>query len=100
MEPLAASELLDSVHHQWQRIFGTAGKGVCGTDSRRDERCVGDELLRSAEVQSALEDAGGAWQIPASEVGEAKKEQPPTERKQMIGLFSDLHGGLGLSDRL
>src|SRR5262249_13985484 len=44
--------------------------------------------------------AGGAWESPAPEVRVAEIEQPVAQRPGIIDLFSDLHGILGVPDRL
>ena len=73
---LATAELLDGARDQRERLVSPAGEGVGGAEGRGDERCLGDELPRSAEVEAPLEDPGRAREIPATEVGEAEIEQP------------------------
>ena len=73
---LATAELLDGARDQRERLISTAGEGVGGAEGRGDDRCPVDELPRPAEVEASLEDPGRAWEIPATEVGEAEIEQP------------------------
>jgi hypothetical protein len=74
---LATAEVRDGTRDQRQRLVSPAGEGVGGAEGRRDERCPGDELPRSAEVEAPLEDPGGAREIPATEMGAPEIEQPP-----------------------
>src|SRR5262249_15767949 len=77
-----------------------ASEDVGGTESRGAERCVYDKLPRSAEVEAPLEDRDRPREISATEVGEAKAEQPEGQRHRMIGCFSDPHGDLSMLDGL
>src|SRR4029450_9018309 len=86
--------------HQRGRLVSPAGEGVCGAESRRDDRPPAAEPPRSAEVEASLEDPGRAWEIPATELGAAQIEQPDGQREGMIGRSSGLHGGLGVPDGL
>ncbi len=99
--PLAIAELLDGARDQRERLVGPAGEGVGGAKGRGDERCPGDDLPRSAEVEAALEDPRRAGEIPAAEVGEPEIGQRVVQREgMMIGRLGDLHGGLGVPDGL
>ena len=97
---LAAAELLDGARDQGERLVSPAGEGVDGAEGRGDVRCPDDELPRSAELETPLEDPGRAREIAATEVGAPEIEQPQVQRKGMIGRFGDPHGGLGVPDGL
>ena len=94
------TERLDGVGDQRERLVSPAGEGVDGAEGRSDDRCPDDELPRSAAVEAPLEDPGRAWEVPATEVGEAETEQPEIQRQGMIGRFRDPHGGLSVADGL
>src|SRR4029450_7838225 len=97
---LATAELLGGARDQRERLVSPAGEGVCGAESRRDDRWPDAEPPRSAEVEASLEDPGRAWEIPATEVDEAEIEQPPVQRPGMIGRLSSPQGCLGVPDCL
>ena len=71
-----AAGLLDGARDQWDRLVSPAGEGVGGAEGRGGERCPDDELPRPAELEAPLEDPRRAREIPATEVGAAKIEQP------------------------
>jgi hypothetical protein len=98
--PLATAELLEGARDQREPLVSPAGESVGGAEGRGEDRCPDDELPRSAEVEASIEDPRRAWEIPATEVGEAEIEQRPDQREGMIGCLSDPHGGLAVPDRL
>jgi hypothetical protein len=69
---LTRAELRDGARDQRKRLVNTASKGVGGAQGRGEGRYRNDELPRSAKLEAALENAGGPWEIPATQVGETE----------------------------
>src|SRR5262249_7541830 len=71
----ATAELLDGARDQREGLVHPPGEGVCGAE-RRDDRCYrDDELPRSREVVTPLEDPGRTREIPATKADAAEPEQ-------------------------
>ena len=94
------AELPDGARDQRERLVSPAGEGIGGAEGCGDGRYPQDDLPRSAEVEAPLEDSSRPREISATEVGETESDQPEVQRVRMIGRFSDLHGGLSVSDCL
>src|SRR5215510_12663935 len=92
----ATAELLDGARDQREGLVRPVGEGVCDAERRGAQRCRDDDLPRSREILTPLENRGREREIPATEVDKAKTGERGNQRLGMIGRLSDLHRGLGV----
>src|SRR5262245_42864717 len=92
-----AVELLDGACDQPERLVSPTSERVGGAERcRRGVNCP--DLPQVGVVEDPLENPRCTWEMPAMEKHETEGDQCEGQREGMIGLLTDPHGGLGVSD--